>query len=157
MSLQARERMVLMVGGVIVALILFYALILFPWHRALNEMTQRLPALRQDVVWMRVHGEALANGEIKNQAPQYRGAEQSLLSVIEQTASRTKVRDTIQQLVPDNNGAEVRVVLEDAQFNLWLQWIDVLYKQYGVDISQLTVEKEDERPNIAEIRVTFSR
>lgn len=156
-SLQDRERLILIIGSFIVALILFYSLILFPWHRALNEMGARLPTLRTNIEWMRVHSDALSNGEIRNQNPDYKGQNQSLLSVIEQTASRAQVRETIQQMVPTQNGQEIRVVLEEAEFSKWLNWVDVLYKQYGVTVLQVIAEKEDERPNIAEIRVTFTR
>jgi hypothetical protein len=59
--------------------------------------------------------------------------------------------------VPTKNNSEVRVVLEDADFNQWLLWVDRLYKTNGVDIRQMTAERDDDRPNIAEIRVTFVR
>jgi hypothetical protein len=48
-------------------------------------------------------------------------------------------------------------VLQDADFNKWLLWVDTLYKKKGIDIRQVTAERDDDRPNIAEIRVTFFR
>jgi len=79
------------------------------------------------------------------------------LAVIEKTAKTAKVKKAIQQMVPGKNRNEVRVVLEEANFNLWVQWVDVLFKQYNVQIKQVTAERDDDAPNIAEIRMTLER
>ena len=120
-------------------------------------MTTALPKMRENLVWMRTQAEALENGDINRDASQFKGNDQSLLSIVEQTAKRAGIQGAIQQLVPGKKGSEVRVVMGDAEFNKWLAWIDVLYKQYGVDIEQVVTEREDERPNIVEIRATFIR
>ena len=156
-SLQPRERLVLTIGALLVSFILFYALILKPWHRALDNMTASLPKMRENLVWMRTQSEALKTGTIERTSTNYQGGDQSLLSILEQTAKRAGVQKSIQQLVPGSEGSQVRVVMGDAEFNKWLAWIDVLYKQYGVDIEQVATEREDERPNVVEIRATFIR
>ena len=157
LALQSRERWVLAIGAFLVAVILCYALLLKPWHRALSNMTAALPKMRENLVWMRTQGEALNGGGIDRAAAQFKGAEQSLLSILEQTAKQNGVQTSIQQLVPGDDGNEVRVVMGNANFNKWLTWIDVLYRDYGVDIEQVVTEREDERPNIVEIRATFIR
>lgn len=157
LSLQPRERTVLTVGGVIVSLIMLYTFLFQPWHKALNHMEAALPGLRTNLVWMRQQSEGLQNGSVKRNAPQIRGLNQSLLSVVQQSAKRAKLSQAIQQMSPAQNNNEVRVVLEGANFNNWLKWIDELYKSYGVDIKQVTAERDDDEPNIAEIRVTFTR
>jgi len=99
----------------------------------------------------------LKTGTIERTSTNYQGSDQSLLSILEQTAKRAGVQKSIQQLVPGGEGSEVRVVMGDAEFDKWLTWIDVLYKQYGVDIEQVATEREDERPNVVEIRAVFIR
>jgi len=155
-GLQARERLILVCGGVVVALILFYALVWQPWHKAISEMEAKLPTMRSNLVWMRQQADTLANsggGADKT----YAGADQSLLSVVEQSAGRANVKSAIQQLVPSQNGSEVRVVLDGVNFNQWIRWIDDLFKRYGVNIKQATAERNEDSPNIAEVRVTFVR
>jgi len=155
-SLQARDRLVLAVGGVCVVLILLYAYLFQPWHKALNSMEAKLPNLRKDLVWMRQQSDLLKG--VGGTAPiASKGADQSLLSVVEQTARKARLKKAIQQMTPAQSGSEVRVVLEEADFNQWLRWIDELYQQYGVDIKQLSAERDDDKPNVAEIRVTFLR
>jgi len=156
-ELQPRERLILAWGGLVVALILLYALLFQPLYRAIAHMESVLPDLRSNLVWMRQTDELMElGGNVPvNQASE--GANESLLSIVESTARRAQIRKSIQQMVPVSDNKEVRVVLEDADFNQWLIWVDTLYKRYGVDIRQVTAERDDDKPNIAEIRVTFFR
>lgn len=156
-GLQPRERTILMLGGLVVSVILLYALLFQPWHRALSHMDVALPQLRTDLVWMQQQSQALKTGSVKQSAAKLKGQGQSLLSVVQQTAKQAKVNKAIQQMTPAENSTEVRVVLDAVNFNQWLRWIDNLYKSYGVDIKQVTAERDEDEPNIAEIRVTFIR
>jgi general secretion pathway protein M len=156
-GLQPRERTILALGGLVVSVILLYALLLQPWYRALGHMDVALPQLRTDLVWMQQQSDALKTGSVKQSAAKLKGQGQSLLSVVQQTAKQAKVNQAIQQMTPAENSTEVRVVLDAVNFNQWLRWIDDLYKRYGVDVKQVTAERDDDEPNIAEIRVTFTR
>ncbi len=156
-DLQPRERLILSWGGVIVAAIMLYAFFFQPLYRSLSAMESSLPELRSNLVWMRQTDQLLENGGLAGARQVVDGASESLLSVIESTARRAKIRKSIQQMVPVKGNAEVRVILEDADFNEWLRWVDILYKQNAVDIRQVTAERDDDKQNIAEIRVTFIR
>jgi len=156
-DLQARERLILGWGAFIVTAILLYALLFQPLYRALAHMESALPDLRKNVVWMRQTDQLLDRGGSIPVKGASQGADQSLQAVIVSTAQQAKVRKSIQTMVPDQTNNEIRVLLEDADFNQWLVWVDTLYKRYGVDIRQVTAERDDDKPNIAEIRVTFFR
>jgi len=155
-QLEPRERLILGWGGVIVALILFYAFVWQPWHKSINSMQDSIQTMRSDLVWVRQHGEILSNGG-KGLEKKVKGAKQSLLSVIETTAKKHKVRKSIQQMVPSNNDSQVRVVLEDVNFNNWIKWVDILANQYGVNTLDVNAERSSGKPNIAEITVSFER
>jgi len=157
LGLQSRERVVLACGAVCVILILLYALLFQPWYKAIARMEADLPELRQSVVWMRQQSERLQGSSGNASKASQKGADQSLLSVVEETARNAQLKKAIQQMIPAQNGTEVRVVLEEANFNQWLRWVDDLYQKYGVDIKQVTAERDEDKPNIAEIRVTFLR
>ncbi len=156
-SLESRERLVLSWGALIVAAILIYVLIWQPWRHALSFMELSVKQMRADSVWMTQQAQAMKNGGVGASEQKYKGAEQSLVSLIQQTAKQAKVDKVIQQIVPNQQNGEVRVVLEGVAFNQWVKWVDQLYKIYGVDIQQINAEKDDEKPNIAEIRVVFAR
>ena len=161
LQLEKRERWILGLGGVLVSFILFYALILKPWHRALSEMSDRVPSLRENLVWMRQASEMVKNGNVVNTVRASKDVNKSLLSVVEQTARTSKVNKFIQQMVPGNNiktnVEQVNVVLEEANFNQWVRWVDDLANNYAVNIKQVSIESETDEPNIVELRVTFER
>lgn len=157
LQLEQRERMVLSWGAAIVAAIIFYAFVWQPWHRAIAHMEQALQPRRESLVWMQQQAESIQNGSLVEASFNIKGANQSLLSVIEQTAKASRVREAIQQLVPNSKENEVRVVLEQANFNQWVRWVDTLIKDYGVNVKQLSAERDEDAPNVAEIRITFER
>lgn len=155
-DLQARERQMLLWGSLVVGAILFYAIIWQPWHKAITHMETAIEPLRTNLVWMRQQSDNLKNGGVVTKSVN-KGVNDSLLSIVEKTAQQYKVRSAIQQLVPAQQGKQVSVILEQANFNQWVRWVDVLLAEYSVTISQLTAERDDKKPNIAEIRVTFER
>ena len=155
-QLQPRERLILGWGGPLIIVILSYALVLQPWHKALAHMEMALPSKRADLVWMRQQSELLKQGGASN-VQKFKGENQSLMAVIEQTAKASGVRSAIQQMVPRENNQEVSVVLEEVSFNNWVRWVDTLQNQYGVAIKQLTADREDDQADRAEIRLTFVR
>jgi len=156
-DLELRERWILGVGAVVVLLILFYALIWQPWHNAIDEMSERLPIMRSDLQWMRQQSEIVKNGGVVAAKSNAKGSNDSLLSILEKTARTNQLDKSIQQITPGQNNQEVRVVLEEASFNSWVSWIDVLYKDYLITVKQVTAERDEDKPDIAEVRATFER
>ena len=156
-SLEPRERLVLLAGAIFLVVILFYSQLWRPLQKSLDFMENSVRNMRVNAVWVEQRSQELKRGgQISATGPK-RGSDQSLMAIVEQTASQAGVQDAIQQIVPDQTTGEVRVLLEGVQFNQWVLWVDNLYKNYGVDITQLNAEKDDDKPNIAEIRLSFIR
>jgi len=154
LGLEQRERLILGVGGVVVALILIYALIWQPWHKSIASMHKSIQPMRSDLVWIRQHAEIIKNGGQTKDS--LKGQDQTLLSVIQTTAKRGQVDKAIKQMTP-NSDSEVRVVLEDVDFNKWVRWVDQLSLTYGVNIKQVKAERVEKKPNLAEVRLTLVR
>lgn len=156
-GLEPRERVVLTVGAALVGLLLFYQFLWAPWHKAINYMEAALIDHRKNLVWIQQQSSLLDESGDYVGVEKVRGAEESLMSVIEKSAGTTGVRDAIQQLSPRQNNTQVSVVLEEVSFNKWVRWIDTLQSVYGVSVNQLSAERENDKPDVAEIRVTFER
>jgi general secretion pathway protein M len=157
LGLQERERRVLLAGTLILALLLFYQLLWRPWHVAIGAMEESLIGLRTELVWMQQQAEMIQDSGGVLPAAQVKGADASLMAVIEQTSRAAGVREAIQQLTPRQNNTQVSVVMEAVSFNRWISWVDRLETQYGVTIIELNAERDNEKPDVAEIRVTFLR
>jgi general secretion pathway protein M len=143
-------------GGVFCVVLIVHQLIWQPWQNAIDFMEEALVGHHKNLVWMQQHAEQVKGSSVSNPVQAVRGRDQSLMSIIEQSARAAGVRESIQQLMPRENNTQVSVVLEQASFNKWVAWVDILQNQYGVTITQLNAERED-KPDQAEIRVTFSR
>ena len=155
-GLQPRERWMVGGGGLFAVLLLSHQLVWQPWQNAIDYMEESVVNHRINLVWMQQQAEQLQSGNVQITRSAVRGQDQSLMAVIEQTSRAAGVRDSIQQLLPRENNTQVSVVLEQTSFNKWVTWADTLQNQYGVTIIQLDAERE-EKPDQAEIRVTFSR
>lgn len=155
-GLNVRERWIVGGGGVVALLIVFYSLLWSPLQNSLEYMNTSVQSMRTNLVWMEQQSQVIKSGAGRKQSSTVRGANQSLLSVLEQTARQAGIREAIQRLTP-NQQNEVRVMLENVDFNRWMRWVDSLNKNYAVDVSTLNAERDGEKPNIAEIQVTFFR
>ncbi len=153
MSFTVRERVFLAAGVVGVLLILSYALLWQPWQAALTRLRAQVPAKQETLAWMQAQAReikpllaAAGNGKPVN-------ASVPLLTVIEQSAERVKLRDTIRRMTPDENDS-VRVWFSDANFDAWLQWLEQLRRQ-GIEVVAATVNRT--AGNKVTIRVTLQR
>ena len=117
-------------------------------------MKKEIQPLRSDLVWIRQHAEIIKNGG--QATSNLQGQDRSPLSVIESTAKKGRVDGAIKQMTP-NNDDEVRVVLEDVNFNNWVKWVDELFLKYGVKIQQVKADRIESKPNLAEVRITLVR
>lgn len=160
-QLEPRERTILAWGTLIVAVILFYALVWQPWHNAIAQMEEALQERRTSLVWMQEQSKLVQNGSLGQSIQVFEGVNQSLLSVVEQSARANEVTQFIQQMTPSSSAQggneQVDVVLDEANFSQWVRWVDSLYRDYGVNIKQLTADNDSGEPNIVELRVTFER
>lgn len=157
-QLQARERLVLSVGSVVVSLILAYLFILEPWQTAMQHMSRVVPIKRSELAWMREQAEVM--GAVNTSAQtntNFIGRDQSLMSVLQQTANQQGLQKSIKQITPRPENDSVSVLMEEVSFNGWVRWVTDLERRYGVNVVQLSAERDDDKPDIAEIRVRFKR
>ncbi len=137
-GLQPRERLVLLGGGVLLVLILFYVLLVDPLQRELERLEQSVEAQRQSLKWMQQ-----ASLEVKQLRTTPSGAKpvsgQSLMSVIDASARSVGLAGAIKQLRPEGQGVKVR--LEGAAFDDMLRWLGQLNNRQGIPVSGLVMER----------------
>lgn len=153
-GLRARERMML-VGGACVALaILAYVYIWQPWRAELVHLRDGLPAKLETLNWMQ-HQAELAKPLLAQRAGAAPSSTQTLpvLTVIEQTANRVKLRTAIRRMQPGTEN-DVKVWLSEASFDVWVRWVELL-KQNGIEVTSVVINRADK--NQVSIRVVFQR
>jgi len=139
-KLQARERRMLAIGGVLVALMLGYALLWYPLAHLRATLTTRVARQSDDLAWMRQHL-AQAQG-FKAQGARGRADRQgkSLLALADVSARGAGLAGALKRVEP-TGGNSVRVSFEIADFDNLIDWLDSLGRDYGVQVTDFSADK----------------
>jgi general secretion pathway protein M len=138
----ARDRRVLMVGGIVVAVLLLWALLWLPLSRTRSELVARVARQRDDLAWMRqAQGQAQAmHVQGAHSAAQRQG--KSLLALADVSARAANLGPALKRVEP--TGADsVRVSFEIADFDALAEWMDGLARDYGVTVTDFSADKVD--------------
>jgi general secretion pathway protein M len=139
-GLQARERRILGAGALVVAVLLGWALMWYPMMHARADLDKRVARQRQDLAWMRqASGEAR---ELRAQGTHGRAERQgkSLLALADVSARGAGLAGALKRVEPAG-GKSVRLNFEVADFDALMNWLDALAKDYGVQATDLSVDK----------------
>lgn len=135
-GLQARERLVLGVGGIGAAVLLLYGLV---WSPLQNELTRLRAAVSQEqaqLEWMRAQSARVT--QLRGLQPKSINSA-GLLSFVDQSAISYDVKSAIKRIEPEGANA-VRVALDGVTFDPLINWIVNLQKQGGVRVENATLD-----------------
>lgn len=146
-QLQPRERRLVSVAAVVLAVFLPYTLIWSPLANRAETLQDQVAKQSEQLQWMRSAVQEIrqlkgSSGALSSGKP--------LLSQIEQTASRSRLRETIRKIQPEGERG-ARIWMDNAAFDDVLLWLDQLHKQ-GIDVVDMSVERQAE-PGRANIRL----
>lgn len=137
-NLQPRERHTVLGGGIVLALILLYGLVLDPFQQELSRLQKSVKTQTAELAWMQQ-----ASAQVKhlrgNSPAAGRVAGQSLMSVVDASARSTGLSGAIKQIKPEGQGVKVR--LEQAPFDDMLRWLEHLNSKQGVNVTGLVMER----------------
>lgn len=151
-GLQQQEKMTIISGGVVLAIMLFYVAIWEPLHDGVDALKKDVARQGPLLEWMK---QAAADADrLKKKGGTTRAKTgQSLLSLIDSSAKRSGLGNALKRVKPDGND-KVRVWLEDASFNKSIKWIEELDKTYAIQVSTLVVDRK-ETPGMVDSRIVF--
>lgn len=141
-DLQARDRRMLGIGGIVVAVLLVWALAWIPLSRARANLAASVTRQRADLAWMRqalaqarTLGVQDARGSVARQG-------KSLLALADATARAGGLRDALKRVEP-TGPVSVRVTFEIADFDTLANWMDGLARDYGVSVTDFSADKAE--------------
>jgi len=152
-SLELRERRVLIIGALLLAVALFYVMVWEPLEDGVENLRERNAEQQALLQWMRQ-----ATAEVK----QLRGSSgrpaqlakgQSLLAAIDRAARSTQLGGALKRVQPDGS-TRARVWLEGASFDLLVRWLDGLQRQQGVRVVSSVFEAREEKGRV-DARLVF--
>lgn len=152
-GLAPRERLAVLVGGVLLALTLVFLIVWEPMSNAREDAaaalaTERALAGRLELV----------QAEVNKARQTGRGAVNrnlSLLAAVDQASRSGTLGAAPSRLQPDGD-KEVKVWLEDVSFDKLLRWLAELEQRYGVVAQAAEIEREA-GPGLVNARLTLVR
>ncbi|MBK1672922.1 general secretion pathway protein GspM [Ectothiorhodospira shaposhnikovii] len=140
-ALSSRDRRILILGGLFLALILPYGLIWLPLNDRVEATARTVERLQGDLGWMEAASAQVraARGQ-SGPAPAAQGT-QSLLGLVDATARQANLASSLRRVQPEGAGT-VRVWMENVAFDDLLRWLDGLGQQYGIQVSGLVVDRQ---------------
>jgi general secretion pathway protein M len=140
-GLSPRDRRILIIGAVLLAVLLPYWLVWQPLTERAASLERSVAAQHADLAWMQAAAERVRGLQAAAPAtPAARGG-QSPLAIIDRTAREGPLVGTVRRVQPEGAGA-VRVWLEDAPFDDLVLWLGTLETRYGLRVTSLVVDRQ---------------
>jgi general secretion pathway protein M len=137
-----RDRRMLQIGAVAVALLLGWAFVWYPLASVRDLLQARVERERMDLAWMRQSATELATLREKGARGQVDRQGKSLLALADVTARGAGLAGALKRVEPTGTGPKsVRVSFEAANFDALIGWIDALARDYGVQASDLSADR----------------
>jgi general secretion pathway protein M len=135
-QLAPRDRRILNIGAVVVALILIFW-VMFPLQRSLSLAREELRDKQANLEEMRGMAPTLAAAGPGQPATPVPAGNGSIVVLIDTSARESGLAKALTGSTPAGNGA-MRVQLEQADFNLVIGWLHRLSTQHGLRIEDAT-------------------
>ena len=138
-SLQARERAIVVIGGVLVLIVAIYMLALAPFYAAVKSRAERVAQKEGDLAWMRsVGGEVMALNASSptSVAP----TNESLVVLIDRTARECGLGAALTGQTPNGDNG-IRVRLEQAEFDKLVVCLGSLQQAHAVNIESANIDR----------------
>jgi general secretion pathway protein M len=149
-GLQQREKRVVIIGAVALALIVLVGGILMPLQSAVSRAVEGQESKREDLDWMRVNAsEVRAAGLL---LPAETG--EAPVVVVDRVGREAGLASALRGTAPSPTG--VRVQLEAAPFDTMVTWLDTLDRRYGLAIESITVDRNP-APGMVNANITFAQ
>jgi len=149
-GLQQRERRMVAVGGVVVAVLILVLGILLPLQSAVSSAVKGNETKREDLKWMQANAsEIRAAG---NQVAADTG--EAPVVLVDRVGREAGLGSALRGTQP--NGTGVRVQLEAASFDILVTWLATLDERYGLAIESITVDRAAQ-PGTVNASITFTQ
>jgi type II secretory pathway component PulM len=133
-GLQSREQHILRFSAVLVALLLFYLLIIDPVYSGRDDAEQRLRSAQEAFSVAQRQALDLKAASSNRETP----ASGSLLTQVESSAQQQGLRNALQRLQPSGDD-QIQVSLEGASYTQLIQWLSSLH-QSGVRAQRVDIQ-----------------
>jgi len=130
-SMEVRERLFVMVGGLVVIFAIFYYVIWTPLDRGQANLSRNVSSLERSIAELRPIKAALGNST--NAQPVVAGGNQSLVVIVDTTLREHGLYNALQRSQPTRQNG-IRVEFENAPFDDLVIWLGDLGSRYRLQV-----------------------
>ncbi|MGI3130038.1 type II secretion system protein GspM [Halopseudomonas pachastrellae] len=153
-GLAARERLILMVGGAVLALIVFWIAIWEPLVQGRSALRAEVARLSAEAVWMDQVADDVRRRARLAPASTSVPAQGSVLTLIEVSANAAGLRQALSRVQPEGAGA--RLSFDQVGFDPLMSWLADLESRQGLQVTQLSIDV-GEAPGQVAARILLER
>ncbi len=149
-NLNQREKLLIGFGVPLLLVVVFYLYMWQPVSKELSQLRLKVPENTATLAWM---NHQLAGLKQSSASKPSQNQNQPLLTVIEQVAIRSRVKDAIQRVQPGNDGS-VEIWFQEAVADQLFNWIEQLS---GNEVSVLSATITRATPGLVSARIKVNR
>ena len=151
--LNDREQFSVILSLVFVLVVVVYLLFWKPIFQELDDYRYKVDSSYDEFIWMSGAASVWEQYKKKQQTVRKAGLPKgkSLLGVVDSSAKRYKLKNTLRRIEPDGNDG-VKLTFEEGSFDVLIKWLGMMEKKYGVVIARINVSRQ-EKPGVVNARV----
>lgn len=152
-NLSERDRLIILYGGVIAALLLFYFIIWTPLNVKNAELADNNAQTRELIDWMQKAKVQLVH--LHEQSKNKASANVSLLSAIEQSVKRNRL-DAAAGDIKQLEKNRVQVSFAEVDYRAVMRWIEDVQGASQSKIDKVSIQKTA-KPGMVHVEITLER
>jgi len=141
-KLSPRDRRVLAVGSIIVAVMIAWAFVWYPLARSRALLQARVQQERADLAWMQASAGELAALRSKGARGQVDRQGKSLFALADVSARGAGLASALKRVEP-TGPRSVRASFEAANFDALIAWVDALARDYAVQTTDFSADRAE--------------
>ena len=141
-SLEPRERLLLYATVALLGVILLYLIVIHPLHSRYDQLVSSVEEQRATLQWMQQSAAKVRQLRSISPAAAAGLGGRSLLSVTDSSARAADLGPALKRVEPEGSNG-VRVWLDNAAFDSFIGWLDVMASRYGADVDAITLERAE--------------
>lgn len=155
LSKTPREQLALVLAAAALLLFLLYLLAWQPFMEAVEQRRLQVRSQEATLDWMQQNLAEVQRLKSLHRSAGGNSTNEALLTLVDRTAKERRLRQQIQRIKPQGEDS-VQLWVEQASFDILMQWLGGLNQQHGIEIESLNLERQ-ELSGIVNARLVLQR
>lgn len=153
-ELNDRQHKLVIIAGVVLAFIVFYALIWEPVHDSVLRLRQEVQRNEKLLVWMQQAQVQLKRARQTNSSGTL-GQGQSLVTVVEKSLQKAQLGGGVTAL-KQVDSQRIELSLTESSYGDLVKWLNQFQDQYGITLERVTLKRTDV-PGMVNANIVMTR